>query len=70
MIPGSNASRRANQPGLTPTSWIRNRSPKWMIVRDSYFVATEEPEVVSETLTLICSSALLLTFHIRPGIGL
>ncbi|ORX40300.1 hypothetical protein BD324DRAFT_641172 [Kockovaella imperatae] len=44
MIPGSNASRRANQPGLTPTSWIHNRSPKWLIVRDSYFVATEGPE--------------------------
>jgi phospholipase D1/2 len=46
-IPGSNASRRANQPGLTPTSWINNRSPKWFIVRDSYFVATDGPEAVS-----------------------
>lgn len=46
-IPGSNASRRANQPGLTPTSWIHNRSPKWFIVRDSYFVATDGPEAVS-----------------------
>lgn len=46
-IPGSNASRRANQPGLTPTSWVHNRTPKWFIVRDSYFVATEGPEDVS-----------------------
>lgn len=43
-MPGSNASRRANQPGLTPASWIANRAPKWFIVRDSYFVATEGPE--------------------------
>ncbi|EIW66666.1 hypothetical protein TREMEDRAFT_34686 [Tremella mesenterica DSM 1558] len=43
-LPGSNTSRRANQPGLTPTSWIHNRSPKWFIVRDSYFVATDGPE--------------------------
>lgn len=43
-MPGSNASRRANQPGLTPGSWIANRAPKWFIVRDSYFVATQGPE--------------------------
>ena len=43
-IPGSNASRRANQPGLSPISWMSNRSPKWFIIRDSYFVATDGPE--------------------------
>ncbi|OCF40014.1 phospholipase D [Kwoniella heveanensis CBS 569] len=43
-IPGSNASRRANQPGLAPTSWKANREPKWFIVRDSYFIATDGPE--------------------------
>ena len=43
-IPGSNASRRANQPGLTPTSWLHNREPKWFIVRDTYFVATDGPD--------------------------
>ncbi|ORY27900.1 putative phospholipase D [Naematelia encephala] len=43
-IPGANASRRSNQPGLTPTSWMHSREPKWCIVRDSYFVATDGPE--------------------------
>ncbi|WVR06183.1 hypothetical protein IAU60_003213 [Kwoniella sp. DSM 27419] len=43
-IPGGNVSRRANQPGLTPTSWKANREPKWFIVRDSYFIATSGPE--------------------------
>ncbi|ODN95881.1 phospholipase D [Cryptococcus wingfieldii CBS 7118] len=44
MIPGSNASRRANQPGLMPASWKASREPKWFIVRDSYCVATDGPE--------------------------
>ena len=44
-IPGANASRRANQPGLSPQSWVYNRAPKWFIVRDSYCVATDGPEV-------------------------
>nr|AEG78581.1 SPO14 [Cryptococcus gattii] len=43
-IPGSNASRRANQPGLTPQSWKASKEPKWFIVRDSYCVATDGPE--------------------------
>nr|XP_031859677.1 uncharacterized protein CI109_004952 [Kwoniella shandongensis]KAA5526749.1 hypothetical protein CI109_004952 [Kwoniella shandongensis] len=43
-IPGSNASRRANQPGLTPMSWAASRKPKWFVVRDTYFVATDGPE--------------------------
>ena len=43
-IPGSNASRRANQPGLTPMSWLHSREPKWFIVRDTFFVATDGPE--------------------------
>ena len=42
-IPGANASRRANQPGITPTSWVQSRKPKWFIVRDSYFLATDSP---------------------------
>nr|AAN75609.2 SPO14 [Cryptococcus neoformans var. neoformans] len=44
-IPGSNASRRANQPGLTPQSWKVSKKPKWFIVRDSYCVATDGPEI-------------------------
>ncbi|WRT67553.1 uncharacterized protein IL334_004525 [Kwoniella shivajii] len=43
-IPGWDASRRANQPGLAPTTWAAHRKPKWFIVRDSYFVATDGPE--------------------------
>lgn len=43
-ILGSGTSRRANQPGLTPTSWKHSREPKWVIVRDSYIVATDGPE--------------------------
>lgn len=43
----SNTSKRANQPGLLPTSWYHHREPKWWIVRDSYFVAAEGPESVS-----------------------
>ncbi|KAK8858386.1 hypothetical protein IAR55_002613 [Kwoniella newhampshirensis] len=43
-IPSSNASRRANQPGLTPMSWRASRKPKWFVVRDTYFVATDGPE--------------------------
>ncbi|KAJ9102280.1 hypothetical protein QFC19_004828 [Naganishia cerealis] len=43
-IKGSNASARRNQPGLTPTSWAASRKPRWWIVRDSYFVATDGPE--------------------------
>nr|AAN75150.2 SPO14 [Cryptococcus neoformans var. grubii] len=43
-IPGSNASRRANQPGLAPQSWKASKEPKWFIVRDSYCVATDGPE--------------------------
>lgn len=46
-IPGSNVSRRANQPGLTPQSWKASREPKWFIVRDTYCVATDGPETVS-----------------------
>nr|XP_019012545.1 phospholipase D [Kwoniella pini CBS 10737]OCF51326.1 phospholipase D [Kwoniella pini CBS 10737] len=45
-IPDWGASRRANQPGLAPTSWAAHRKPKWFIVRDSYFVATDGPESV------------------------
>nr|XP_018262600.1 phospholipase D [Kwoniella dejecticola CBS 10117]OBR84758.1 phospholipase D [Kwoniella dejecticola CBS 10117] len=45
-IPDWNASRRANQPGLAPTTWAAHRKPKWFIVRDSYFVATDGPESV------------------------
>lgn len=41
---GSSASKRANQPGLLPGSWMRYKSPKWWIVRDSYLVATDGPE--------------------------
>ncbi|KAL7424031.1 Phospholipase D1 [Cryptotrichosporon argae] len=43
-ILSSAASRRANQPGLTPTSWLHHREPKWFVVRDSYFVAADGPE--------------------------
>ncbi|AAW43231.2 conserved hypothetical protein [Cryptococcus deneoformans JEC21] len=43
-IPGSNVSRRANQPGLTPQSWKASKEPKWFIVRDTYCVATDGPE--------------------------
>ncbi|WWC88903.1 uncharacterized protein L201_003818 [Kwoniella dendrophila CBS 6074] len=45
-IPDWNASRRANQPGLAPTTWAAHRKPKWFIVRDSYFIATDGPESV------------------------
>lgn len=45
-IPGSNVSRRANQPGLTPQSWKSSKEPKWFIVRDTYCVATDGPETV------------------------
>nr|XP_019045930.1 phospholipase D [Kwoniella bestiolae CBS 10118]OCF24860.1 phospholipase D [Kwoniella bestiolae CBS 10118] len=45
-IPDWGASRRANQPGLAPTTWAAHRKPKWFIVRDSYFVATDGPESV------------------------
>jgi phospholipase D1/2 len=50
-ILGSNASKRANQPGLMPTSWKHAREPKWWIVRESYFVATSGPESVSSTMS-------------------
>lgn len=46
-ILGNNASKRANQPGLLPSSWKHAREPKWWIVRESYFVATDGPESVS-----------------------
>lgn len=55
-LPGSNTSRRANQPGLTPASWLHHRSPKWFIIRDSYFVATEGPEAVS--LCVMCCASM------------
>ncbi|WVQ80598.1 hypothetical protein IAT38_002703 [Cryptococcus sp. DSM 104549] len=45
-IPGANASRRANQPGLTPMSWKASREPKWFVVRDTYCVATDGPETI------------------------
>ena len=46
-MPGGNAGKRANQPGLTPMSWKASRDPKWFIVRDTYFVAADGPESVS-----------------------
>jgi hypothetical protein len=45
-LPGSNTSRRSNQPGMSPLSWFTDRSPKWFTIRDSYFVATDGPEAV------------------------
>ncbi len=46
-IIAANAGKRANQPGLLPTSWKRSREPKWWIVRESFFVATNSPDSVS-----------------------
>ncbi|WVN88729.1 uncharacterized protein L203_103942 [Cryptococcus depauperatus CBS 7841] len=43
-ISGSNASRRANRPGIMPSSWRLGKEPKWFIVRDTYCVATTGPE--------------------------
>jgi phospholipase D1/2 len=47
---GPKASKRANQPGPSPTSWplwYHRREPKWFIVKESYIVFTEGPESVS-----------------------
>lgn len=42
-IPSIHASRKNNQPGLVPSKWKNHRKPKWFIVRESYFVATDGP---------------------------
>jgi phospholipase D1/2 len=57
-IIGANASKRANQPGMTPTSWMQSRKPKWWIVRESYFVCANGPETVS-----YCTHVTLLSRH-------
>lgn len=56
-IPGSNTSRRSNQPGMSPLSWFGDRSPKWFTIRDSYFVATDGPEAVSSVSFTPASSS-------------
>lgn len=42
-IPTIHVSRKNNQPGLVPSKWKKHRKPKWFIVRESYFVATDGP---------------------------
>jgi hypothetical protein len=61
-LPGGNASRRKNQPGLTPTSWVHAREPKWFIVRDSYFIATSGPEAVSHIVSYFSKNNTDLTY--------
>lgn len=42
-IPTMQVSRKSNQPGLMPSKWKQHRSPKWFIVRESFFVAVDGP---------------------------
>lgn len=69
-LPGSNTSRRSNQPGMSPLSWFTDRSPKWFTIRDSYFVATDGPEAVgllfSPNYIHLSPSSSYLFISMRP----
>ena len=36
---------------MSPMSWFGDRTPKWFTIRESYFVATDGPEAVSDNFS-------------------